>query len=92
MSDFRITCVTKPNRSSQHEHITNVGGQENGGWYETRDRVVSLIDTNIHTFHTFEAGRRAEVRTRPGPTGRYLQTWADGQWQNNLLSLPECRR
>jgi hypothetical protein len=25
-----------------------------------------------------------------GPNGKYLRTYADGQWNDNLLSLPEC--
>jgi hypothetical protein len=28
MADARVTCITKPNRESQHEHITHLGGAE----------------------------------------------------------------
>jgi hypothetical protein len=26
-----------------------------------------------------------------GPNGKYVRTHADGQWNDNLLALPECR-
>jgi hypothetical protein len=87
MADRRVTCVTKFNRVSQHEAITHLGGY---GWKLSRLDVVQRIEARLDTFYTFEGGKRADIAVREGPHGKYLQTHADGYWNNNLLSLPEC--
>ena len=87
MPDARITCITKPNRSNRHESITHVGGN---GWRWPVAQVIKSIREKDNTFYTFENGKRAEVAVVDGPHGPYLRTHADGQWNDNLLALPEC--
>jgi ethanolamine utilization microcompartment shell protein EutL len=94
MADYRIDCVNKPNRNSAHEHITHVGGPNPNGvgrWKEPVATVVRMIEQNTHRFYTSESGATAMVAVRTSAAGnKYLQTYADGVWKDNLLALKEC--
>lgn len=94
MADYRIDCVNKPDRFSPHEHITHVGGPQPGGtgrWKDTVPNVVRLIEGKVHRFYTREAGVSAWVGVRISAAGsKYIQTYADGVWKDNLLALKEC--
>jgi hypothetical protein len=94
MADYRIDCVNKPNRSSPHEHITNVGGPNPGGsgrWKNSVPDVVRMIEQGTHRFYTNESGASAWVGVRTSAAGnKFLQTHADGVWKDNLLALVEC--
>jgi hypothetical protein len=90
MADARVTCITKPNRESPHEHITHLGGT---GWKWTREEVIASIDARTNTFHVLDAaGDRANVGVVDPKNGRarYVRTYADGIWKDNLLALPSC--
>jgi hypothetical protein len=89
MADVQLTCIRKPHPQSAHEHITHVG---RNGEIWTREQVIAWIDRNEHTFYTLDAhGRRANVGVvRMAGKHPFLQTHADGHWNNNLLSLPQC--
>ena len=90
MADVRITCVTKPDRNSTEDRITHVGGP---GWKWSTEAVVASIEAATNTFFVMDAaGHRANVYVVDPGNGRrkYLQTYADGDWNNNLLALPEC--
>jgi hypothetical protein len=53
---------------------------------------VRYIDGKEHRFYTDERGARAWVGVNTSRSGRrFLQTYADGVWRDNLLALPECR-
>lgn len=94
MADYRIDCVNKPNRNSAHEHITHVGGPNPSGvgrWKDPVAAVARLIEQNTHRFYTSEGGATAFVGVRTSAAGnKYLQTYADGVWKDNLLALKEC--
>jgi hypothetical protein len=90
MADVRVTCITKPNRDSAHEYITHLGGST---WKWTREDVIASIVNKTNSFHVIDAaGHRSEVGVVDPGNGRsrYLRTYADGDWNNNLLALPEC--
>ena len=91
MADVRVTCIAKPNPFSTHEHITHVGGPS---WKWDRDMVIRSIELKQNTFFVLDpvTGKKAYVGVVRPRDGRapYLQTYADGQWNNNLLSLPQC--
>ena len=90
MADVRVTCITKPNVTSVHEHITHLGGT---GWRWDRDQVITSIVARTNTFFVLDAaGHRSEVGVVDPGNGRarYLRTFADGDWNNNLLALPQC--
>ena len=87
MADIRVTCITKPARDSKHDAITHLGGS---GWKWTKAQVIASIEAKANTFHTLVNGNRGDIGVVNGTTGKYLRTYADGQWNDNLLSLPEC--
>lgn len=84
MSDSRILYVSKG--SSGHESITHLGADS---WKWTKAQVIESIESKTNTFHTLAGGKRADVEVRQGSNGKYLQTHADGAWNNNLLALPD---
>jgi hypothetical protein len=90
MADARVTCITKPDRFSRHEHITHLGGAT---WKWSREEVIRSIDEKTNTFYVQDAaGNRANVGVVDPQDGRarYVRTYADGVWNDNLLSLPSC--
>ena len=92
MTNVQITCITKPNPQSSHEHITHVGNPA-AGWKWTREQVIASIDAGSNTFFVIDplTGKRSNVGVvRPSGRAAYLQTHADGVWNNNLLSLRQC--
>lgn len=88
MADVRVTCITKPNRDSNYEGITHLGGPD---WYWTRAQVIASIEAKTNTFFTLVNGNRGDIGVVQGANGKYLRTHADGRWNDNLLSLPSCR-
>ena len=91
MADVRVTCINKQPRNNPHEGITHLGGTAGGGWRWPRQQVIDSIKAGTNTFHTLVGGNRAEVGVVDGPNGPYVRTHADGKWNDNLLSLPECQ-
>jgi hypothetical protein len=87
MPDIQITCVNKLLRDNPHEGITHVGSG-NTKW--ARSQVIAWIESHTHTFYICVAGKRSDVRVVIGPDGKYLRTYADDIWNDNLLALPEC--
>lgn len=88
MADVQVTCINKVNRQSFHEGITHLGG---AGWKWTRQEVINSINAGTNTFYTMVGGKRANIGVVNGINGSYVQTYADGAYNNNLLSLPECQ-
>ena len=87
MADVQVTCINKQPRNNTHEGITHLGGSE---WKWTRQQVIDSINRRTNTFFTRVDGKRADVGVGDGPYGQYVRTHADGQWNDNLLALPEC--
>lgn len=88
MADCRITCISKAGHG--HEHITYVGGTE---WKWSMEDVVASIAAKTNTFYVIDprSRKRADVGVvRPTYGTPYLRTYADGIWNDNLLSLYEC--
>jgi hypothetical protein len=94
MADYRIDCINKPNRSSPHEHITAAGGPSPAGagrWKDSVPNIVRIIESKEHRFYTKEGNAAAWVGVRTSAAGnKFIQTYADGIWKDNLLALPEC--
>lgn len=95
MADVQVTCITKPNSQSLHEHITHLGNPRaaGGGWIWTREQVIATIDAKTNTFYVLDpvSGKRANIGVvREAGKAPYVKTYADGHWSNNLLSLNQC--
>ena len=92
MADIQVTCITNPHPQSPHEHITHVGNPA-GNWKWTREQVIASIDVKSNTFFVIDPrnGKRANIGVvRPAGHAPYLRTHADGDWNDNLLSLNQC--
>ena len=92
MADARITCIVKPHPQSPHEHITHVGNPAHK-WMWPREQVIESIEAKTNTFFVLDpaTGKRADVGVvREAGKQPYLRTYADGKWDNNLLSLNQC--
>lgn len=87
MADVQVTCINKLTRQNTHEGITHLGNST-GKW--TRSQVIQWIEAGTNTFYTLVGGKRANVAVVNGSNGKYVRTHADGQWNDNLLALPEC--
>jgi hypothetical protein len=94
MTDYRIDCINKPDRNSAHEHITDAGGPNpdgNGRWKDTVPNIVRFIESGQHRFYTQVGNASAWVLVRTSAAGnKFIQTYADGIWKDNLLALKEC--
>ena len=90
MADVQVTCINKQPRNNPYEGITHLGGTGGGGWRWTRQQVIDSINSKANTFYTLVDGNRGDIGVVNGPNGPYLRTYADGKWNDNLLSLPEC--
>ena len=92
MPDCRITCITKPHPQSAHEHITQVGNPS-VPWKLAVADVIYHIENQVDTFYVIDP--RTNMRANVGvvrANGRapYIRTYADGVWNDNLLSLDQC--
>lgn len=88
MADVLVTCINKPNRNSSYEGITHLGNPS-VGWRWTREQVIASIEAGSNTFFTKVNGNRGDIGVVNGQHGKYVRTYADGKWNDNLLSLPE---
>jgi Protein of unknown function (DUF3892) len=89
---IRITHI-RQSGGSGHEHIihlwwTNPATGKTGD--DTRTAIVSWIEGKDGKAYTEDAqGNRADVRViAPSHGEKYLRTYADGRWTDNLLALP----
>lgn len=92
MAEYQVTCINKPDRTSQHEHITHIGNIQ-ANWRMTRELAITQIDAKINSFYTVDriTGARAYIGVvREAGKAPYLRTFADGAWNDNLLALAEC--
>lgn len=92
MADAQVTCIKKPHPQSPHEHITHLGNP-GGKWMWPREDVIKSIDEGTNTFYVLDPmnGKRANIGVvRESGKAPYLRTYADGDWNNNLLSLNQC--
>lgn len=87
MTDVQIKCINKQPRDNAYDGITHLGGD---GWKWTRADVIRSIESKTNTFYTRVNGTRADVGVVDGPNGKYVRTYANGNWNDNLLALKEC--
>jgi hypothetical protein len=65
-------------------------GNPAASWKWTRQQVIESIEAKTNTFFTLVGGNRADIGVVNGPNGKYVRTYADGKYNDNLLALPEC--
>lgn len=91
----QITCITKPDRSNDHEAITDVGGvRANGTTFNiTRETCAADIRSRRESYfvHVGQYKIDVEAYQRVGNGPWFIRTRPDSTKKDNLLSLPECR-
>jgi hypothetical protein len=90
----QVQCVNKRDRPNPHERILNIGGVDAGARWK-RSQIDAIADVERDASSYYVVDRRANqtvwVIVRVSQYGnKYLTTQADGDSQNNLLSLEEC--
>lgn len=92
MNEYQVSCITKSLPNGGHEHITHIGGAAGGGWRLTRESAVSRIVAKTERFYTLDktTGNKVYIGVIPIGPIRYLRTYADGKWNDNLLAQPTC--
>ena len=92
---IRITCINKPDRNSPHEAIRCYGWTEDAtekNGVTERQIVVGWVKNGVVAYVQDNLGNRANCRVNRSVAGtEFLQTYADGKFTDNLLSLVECR-
>lgn len=93
MNEFEVTCISKPDRSNAHEHITHIGNVA-GQLRISRELAIKKIDSKEEAFYTVDRSTARKVYVYvvrgDGNKAPYIRTYADGKWQDNLLALAEC--
>lgn len=92
MNEFEVNCVTKPDRYSTVEHITHIGNTVNG-WRMTRETAIQRIESKTEAYYTLDrvTGKKVYIGVvQEAGKAKYLRTYADGKWNNNLLEQLEC--
>jgi hypothetical protein len=94
----RITCINKANgyHADPHHAIERLGWTNEADGKSGSNTRLEIYDwlknQNGTAYVKDSAGNVAYVGTREHANGtRYVQTFADRVWTDNLLSLPECK-
>jgi hypothetical protein len=90
---IRITGIRKPGGAQNpHEAISYYRWKEDdedNGAISPRSTVVGWLDGGVEAYVEDSQGK-VDCRVNVSPAGtRFLQTYADGRWTDNLLSLPQ---
>jgi Protein of unknown function (DUF3892) len=87
----QIKCINKSERMNPWEHITHVGGYGDKPWKITQQEAIRMIEAGEWNFWVSVKGKTVWVIVAVSRfNNKYLKTEADGEGENNLLSLPEC--
>ena len=94
---IRITCINKSggDHVDPHHAISKLGWTEDGTGKtdkSTRLQIYDWIKEGGVAYVLDARGNKASVKTREHANGtKFVQTYADGVWTDNLLALPECK-
>lgn len=93
----RITCINKSGgyHENPHEAISKYGWENEttgeAGKSNRQQMVDFLENKNGEAYVKDSSGSTAYCYVRTSSNGnKFLQTYSDGQYTNNLLSLSEC--
>jgi len=94
----RITCINKDggNHENPHAAISDLGWVEDGSGQSGKSSRLQMYDWIKHqggyAYVRDGYGNSARVGTAETPRGtKYVRTYRDQVWSDNLLALPECR-
>lgn len=94
---IRITCINKSNgnHADPHHAISHLGWKNEATGNTGKNTRLEIYDwiknENGKAYVLDSEGNKAMVGTREHANGtKYLQTYADRVWTDNLLALREC--
>jgi hypothetical protein len=94
---IRVTCINKSGGYHQDAHhaiefLGWVDEQNNKTGRATRLQMYEWVSDKANIAVVVDrAGHRVQIYPRANAQGtKYVQTYADGIWSDNLLALPEC--
>jgi hypothetical protein len=90
----QITCITKPDRYSHHEHITRVGGVRHNGlpFNISREECADDIRLRRDSYFVRVGQNQIGVEAYELHNEWFIKTLPDHTKKDNLLNLDECRR
>jgi hypothetical protein len=86
----QVTCIRLSGPGPRKfESIIGIGGE---GWRMTKAEAIAEIEAPQprYQFYTEGGGKKAYVGVFKRDGVKYLRTYADGVWDNNLEALPDC--
>jgi len=90
---LQITGIRKPGGRHSHEAISHYRWRKDTTGEEGIDarlEVITYLENNNEKAYVSAGGQTAWCAIRTNAYGtKYLQTYADGTYNDNLLSLPE---
>jgi hypothetical protein len=101
MARKRITCINKaPTHQDPYHHITHVGVGGDAGWSEHLPVATVIQQLQLPGGDRYYVlggdGSQADVRLgrclHCASAHLFIRTTPDYSLQDNLLSLPECKR
>lgn len=97
MTSVRITCINKDggNHENPHEAISFYGwlNENNNETGESSRQIMVDWVNKGNSAYVKESGSTVFCYVRKSSRGtEFLQTYSDGRYTNNLLSLKECIR
>jgi hypothetical protein len=89
---IQITHVRKQDRGSKHEAISHYGCPNKDGTLgiHERESFIKWLEDNEVKAYVSDGTNKAWCGIRDNGHIKYLQTYADKVWTDNLLSLPSC--
>jgi hypothetical protein len=93
MKEFEVTCVSRNAAfSDRHECITHIGNSIHG-WRLTKVEAIARIEAKTEAYYTVDRNTQKKAYigvVKQSGKPPYLRTYADGVWNDNLVSLLEC--
>lgn len=89
---IRITHIRKPNPQSPHDAISHYGTPKGDGTLgiHEREAFIKWLEDNKEKAYVSVGSNTVWCGIRNNGHIKYLQTYADNTWSDNLLSLPQC--
>ena len=91
---LEITGIRKPDPNDPHEAISHYRWRKDASGetgIDERLEVISYLERNDEKAYVADGNTKIWCAIRKNQHGtKYLQTYADSEWSNNLLSLPQC--
>jgi hypothetical protein len=90
---LQITGIRKPNPDDPHEAISHYRWHDdvdNSNGIDEREALIKWMEDNKIRAYVADVSKKIWCGIRKNAHGtKYLQTYADDKWTNNLLALPQ---